>query len=289
MCGIAGLFDLHDSAREHDPAGIAQRMANAMPYRGPDGFDAWGDAEAGIGLGAPAARDRRSVATPAASRCIRPSGRYVITYNGEVYNFQELRAELDRPWPPLSRHLRHRSHAGGLRCDGAGRGGDQRFVGMFAFAAVRPARTGAASGARPSRREAALLDHLDGTLLFGSELRALMAHPSLPPRGRPEAIAAVVRLQLRAGAGDGLPRRVQAAGRRDPLAAARAVSPGHRTLLAHRRRGRAARPQPCSTAAKRSRPVDALLRDAVRRPHDRRRARSARSSRAAPIPRPWWR
>ena len=50
MCGIAGLFDLHDSAREHDPAGTAQRMADAMPYRGPDGFGAWGDEAAGIGL-----------------------------------------------------------------------------------------------------------------------------------------------------------------------------------------------------------------------------------------------
>ena len=91
MCGIAGLLDLRRA--ERDPAGIAQHMADAMPYRGPDGAGAWGDAEAGIGLG-----HRRLAIVDLSPTGAQPmhstDGRYVISFNGEVYNFRALRDEL---------------------------------------------------------------------------------------------------------------------------------------------------------------------------------------------------
>src|SRR6187455_1078568 len=93
MCGIAGLFDLRPSSRHAEPAARAQRMADTMPHRGPDGFGAWGDADAGIGL----AHRRLAIvdlSTTGAQPMHSADGRFVITYNGEVYNFQDLRADL---------------------------------------------------------------------------------------------------------------------------------------------------------------------------------------------------
>ncbi len=190
MCGIAGLFDLHDSAREHDPAGIAQRMANAMPYRGPDGFDAWGDEAAGIGLA-----HRRLAIVDLSDTGKQPmhsaDDRFVITYNGEVYNFQDLRAELTG----LGHSFRGTSDTEVMLSAFMQWGvmeATKRFLGMFAFAVF-------------DRRERVL--HLvrdrvgvkplywtiqNGTLLFGSELRALMAHPSFRREVDPDAIAALV-------------------------------------------------------------------------------------------------
>jgi asparagine synthase (glutamine-hydrolysing) len=93
MCGIAGLFELRDGKGGRDPAAIAQTMVDAIAHRGPDGRDAWGDPEAGIGFG----HGRLAVIdlSPGGAQPMHSSdGRYVITYNGEIYNFQDLRAEL---------------------------------------------------------------------------------------------------------------------------------------------------------------------------------------------------
>jgi asparagine synthase (glutamine-hydrolysing) len=190
MCGIAGLFHLHGSAQQRDPGGVAQRMANAMPYRGPDGFDAWGDPAAGIGLA-----HRRLAIVDLSDTGKQPmhsaDDRFVITYNGEVYNFQDLRAELTG----LGHSFRGTSDTEVMLSAFLQWGvteATRRFVGMFAFAVF-------------DRRERTL--HLvrdrvgvkplywtiqDGTLLFGSELRALMAHPSFQREVDREAIAAVV-------------------------------------------------------------------------------------------------
>lgn len=190
MCGIAGLFDLRASPREAAPAAHAQRMADAMPYRGPDGFDAWGDKAAGIGL----AHRRLAIVdlSPTGAQPMHSADRrYVITYNGEVYNFQDLRAELIA----LGHAFRGTSDTEVMLAVFQQWGiaeGTKRFVGMFAFAVF-------------DRRDRVL--HLvrdrvgvkplywtiqDSTLLFGSELRALMAHPSFRRDVDPDAMAAVV-------------------------------------------------------------------------------------------------
>lgn len=190
MCGIAGLLDLRPSPRETEPAARAQRMADSMPHRGPDGFGAWGDVASGIGL----AHRRLSIVdlSPTGAQPMHSSdGRFVITYNGEVYNFRDLRAELEA----LGHGFRGTSDTEVMLAAFLQWGlteAVKRFVGMFAFAVFD----------RRDRRLHLVRDRLgvkplywtiqDGTLLFGSELRALMAHPSFRRDVDPDALAAVV-------------------------------------------------------------------------------------------------
>lgn len=89
MCGIAGIFDSDISAAV-DP-GLIERMSNAMAHRGPDGSGVW--AQGGIGLG----HRRLSIIDLEGSPQPMHSadGRAVIVFNGEIYNFRELRRELE--------------------------------------------------------------------------------------------------------------------------------------------------------------------------------------------------
>ncbi len=91
MCGIAGIFDPRrsvDSLRRTTTA-----MTAALLHRGPDAGDTWVDGDAGIALG-----HRRLSILDLSPLGAQPmpsaSGRYVLSYNGEVYNFAELRDEL---------------------------------------------------------------------------------------------------------------------------------------------------------------------------------------------------
>ena len=90
MCGITGFFtDKHLNLSE-----LISDMTNTMLKRGPDGHGKWFDDMTGVALG----HRRLSVIDvseaghqPMVSSC----GRYIIVYNGEVYNFKELRLELE--------------------------------------------------------------------------------------------------------------------------------------------------------------------------------------------------
>lgn len=93
MCGIAGLYDLGGGDKESH-AKIGHAMEQAIAHRGPDASDLWQDDNAPltlchrrlaiIDLSADGRQPMRS-----------PTGRYVVTYNGEIYNYQELRTELE--------------------------------------------------------------------------------------------------------------------------------------------------------------------------------------------------
>ena len=94
--------------------GITQAMTATLAHRGPDDADLWIDADAGVALG----HRRLSIIDLSAAGhqpMISACGRFVITYNGEIYNFRELRAELEQRGHALSRPLRHRGAARGAR------------------------------------------------------------------------------------------------------------------------------------------------------------------------------
>ena len=150
-------------------------MADTLRHRGPDDRGAWADPAAGIALG----HRRLSVVDlsplghqPMLSAC----GRYVITFNGEVYNFRLLRAELEEKGHAFRGRSDTEVMLAAVRQWGL-ESAVRRFVGMFAFALWD----------REERRLHLVRDRLgikplyygwcNGVFLFGSELKALRAHP----------------------------------------------------------------------------------------------------------------
>ncbi len=177
MCGIAGLF----VPAGHVEASILQRMTSRIAHRGPDDAGYWIDSAAGVGLG-----HRRLAILDLSPGGHQPmhsaSGRFVIVFNGEVYNFKELRHNLEQEhcapaWRGSSdtEVMLAAIEAWGLTA------AIKRFVGMFAFALWD----------RKERQLHLVRDRLGikplycGWLgekfVFGSELKALRAASQTPP------------------------------------------------------------------------------------------------------------
>ena len=95
MCGITGFFDTSGNKSSEQLTQTARRMATSLRHRGPEDEGVWVDPATGIAL----AHRRLSIIDlspmghqPMHSAC----GRYVITFNGEIYNFKALRQELEQ-------------------------------------------------------------------------------------------------------------------------------------------------------------------------------------------------
>jgi len=88
MCGIAGLINLNG-----DPVSpiILKRMTDAIAHRGPDGDGHWIEGNVGLGHRRLAVLDTSSAGN---QPMVSKNGRYIISYNGEIYNYRELRSEL---------------------------------------------------------------------------------------------------------------------------------------------------------------------------------------------------
>ncbi len=180
MCGIAGYWDRRAATAADALASLAQGAGDAMAHRGPDGDGVWVDADAGIAL----AHRRLAIvdlsptgAQPMASSC----GRYVISYNGEVFNFLELRRELE-----AAGHRFRGTSDTEVMLEGFVRWGVEatvkRLIGMFAFALWD--RTDRSLWLVRDRLGIKPLYYLatDSVVLFGSELKALRALPGWTPR-----------------------------------------------------------------------------------------------------------
>ena len=181
MCGIAGLFDTR-GRREYSRA-LLERMNDVQYHRGPD--------EGGVHLepGVALAHRRLSIIDIATGQqpLSNEDGSVVVVFNGEIYNFRSLVPELEA----LGHRFRTRSDTEVIVHAWAawGRACVQRFRGMFAFALWDRNRRSLflardRMGVKPLFY--GLLD--DGTFLFGSELKALTAHPALPRELDPQAV-----------------------------------------------------------------------------------------------------
>ncbi|MFW5418659.1 asparagine synthase (glutamine-hydrolyzing) [Nocardiopsis sp. CNT-189] len=177
MCGIAGWVDFHRDVRTETP--VLDRMTETMACRGPDDAGTWADARAALGHRRLSVIDLEGGRQPmAADEDGRPLS--CLTYSGEVYNFQELRTEL----AARGHRFRTRSDTevvlrGHLEW---GEGLVDRLNGMFAYALW------------DARRQELLLVRdrmgikplyyfpLSGGAVFGSEPKALLAHPEVPRR-----------------------------------------------------------------------------------------------------------
>ncbi len=138
MCGIVGLWDPDRREGERELRDQVQRMADALRHRGPDDADTWVFPPAGLGLG----HTRLAVIdlSPAGHQpMVSACGRYVVVYNGEIYNFPDLRRDLEHQG---HRFLGH-SDTEVLLAAIAQWGLEEtlgRLLGMFAFAVWDAAR-----------------------------------------------------------------------------------------------------------------------------------------------------
>jgi asparagine synthase (glutamine-hydrolysing) len=177
MCGITGFLTRPASESNDAMAAIVARMSETLALRGPDAQRTWVDDAAGCALG----HRRLSIidlsehgAQPMHSAC----GRFVIVFNGEIYNHRELRAELEaaRAAPPWRGHSDTEILLAAIAHWGLP-GAVARLTGMFAFA-LWDRQAHALSLVRDRLGEKPLYyGWSSGSFLFGSELKALRAHP----------------------------------------------------------------------------------------------------------------
>ncbi len=181
MCGIAGIFDV--AGRRPIDETLVVAMRDAVRHRGPDGEGI--HLEPGVGLG----HRRLSIIDVAGGQqpLGNEDGSVVVIYNGEIYNYQGLIDEL-----------RARGHVFRTHCDTEvvvhaweewGEASVERFNGMFAYALWdRNRRKGFLARDRVGIKPLYYAELGDGQVLFGSELKALLAHPALARDIDPKAV-----------------------------------------------------------------------------------------------------
>jgi asparagine synthase (glutamine-hydrolysing) len=177
MCGLTGYWRASGHSTQEAQA-IVGAMARQITHRGPDDQGVWTDADAGFAL----AHRRLSILDlspqghqPMLSHC----GRYVLAFNGEVYNFAAIREELEQAGvaPAWRGHSDTEVMLAAIAAWGL-EAALKKFVGMFAFA-LWDRETRTLSLARDRLGEKPLYYGWQGeALLFGSELKALKAHPA---------------------------------------------------------------------------------------------------------------
>ncbi|WFL77184.1 amidotransferase 1, exosortase A system-associated [Altererythrobacter arenosus] len=181
MCGIAGIFHA-ETPKPVDPRRV-ERMCDALVHRGPDGAGVW--TGQGIGLG----HRRLSIIDLAGSPQPMHSvdDRAVIVFNGEIYNYRELRRELEKGGVEFNTHgdtevILAAWQRWGTDCL-------RHLDGMFAFAIWdKPKRQLFLARDRLGVKPLFLAPLSDGSLAFASELKGLLAHPLFKRRLDPLAI-----------------------------------------------------------------------------------------------------
>ncbi len=175
MCGIAGFIGRARNGEAEDQ--IAGRMVNAISHRGPDDHGVWVDGEAGIAL----AHRRLSIIdlSPAGHQpMLSHSGRWVIVFNGEIYNHIAIRMELEKTGraPSWRGHCDTEVLLAAITEWGVRRA-IERCVGMFAFALWDRSQRTLVLGRDRMGEKPLYFGWAGRTFLFGSELSALKQHP----------------------------------------------------------------------------------------------------------------
>ena len=191
MCGFAGFLELERHTRTQDIQGIALRMAERLLARGPDADGAWADEQEGIAFG----HRRLSIidtSNAGAQPMAAASGRWVIVYNGELYNTEDMRRSLS------DRAVAFRGHSDTEvlleTIDAIGvEAAATRANGIFAFAAWD----------RQERKLWLVRDRLGvkplywgragSTTLFASQPKAFFGHPNFKPEVDGDALSAYLR------------------------------------------------------------------------------------------------
>lgn len=271
MCGLAGLW--LPNRRLHGDAlnALAAAMGASLQHRGPDDAGVWSDAQAGIAL----AHQRLSILdlSPLGHQPMASSdGRYQLAYNGEIYNFAQLRAALSA----LGHRFRGHSDTEVLLAAIVEWGLEQALAqcnGMFALA-LWDSREQCLQLARDRVGKKPLYYGWAGdTLVFGSELKALWRHPDFDNEVDHDVLTLLLRLGyipapycIHRGAFKLMPGRILRLQAGDIAAGAAAHRPeqAQRPFWDARQAMQSALAQPFQgDAAAAQAQLDALLRDAV--------------------------
>jgi asparagine synthase (glutamine-hydrolysing) len=193
MCGLAGFVAARGGGQQSGLEALASRMSEALRHRGPDDQGVWADPEAGIALG----HRRLSILdlSPAGHQpMFSPSGRFVIVYNGEIYNCEQLRQELLSERAEL--HFRGHSDTEVMLAAFEQFGIEpalKRMNGMFAFALWdRHERTLLLARDRFGEKPL-YYGSAGGVFLFASELKSLRVHPAFRGEIDRDAVACYLR------------------------------------------------------------------------------------------------
>ena len=193
MCGIAGFFCMPECQNEGYALRALHAMAYALAHRGPDGEGCWVDTEARVGF-----LQRRLAILDLTDAGKQPmfsaSGRYVIVYNGEIYNHLALRRALEA----RNAALVWRGHSDtetllALLDEFGVEGSLRRLAGMFAFALWDRSERKLYFARDRMGEKPLYYARMGQGLLFGSELKALWAYPGFSPAIDNAAVAAYMR------------------------------------------------------------------------------------------------
>lgn len=171
MCGITGIFNING---EPVSVNILQKMTDSLSHRGPDGEGVWTEGFAGLGHRRLAIIDL----SPLGSQPMQnDSGDFIITYNGELYNYMNLKVELEA----LGYKFHSKTDTEVILKSFEAWGSDcvHKFNGMFAFA-IWDRKKSAIFIARDRYGIKPLYYFFkNGKLIFASEIKALLQHPEI--------------------------------------------------------------------------------------------------------------
>lgn len=190
MGGLAGFYQSRD--RGYDRQAVLKNMTMRLAHRGPDQENHWIDPHSGIALG-----HRRSAILDLSEHAQQPmrshSGRLTLIFNGRCYNYRQMRTELSAYQPCVWRGnsdtevLLEAMDAWGVEKT------LQKMCGMFALVVWDHQRSTLTLARDRMGENPLYFGWSEGALLFGSELKALKAHPSFQSELNPGAVDTMLR------------------------------------------------------------------------------------------------
>lgn len=190
MCGIAGFIQCGGGNQESLNA-VLHSMTSRLAHRGPDADGYWLDSQCGVALG-----HRRLSVLDLSAAGAQPmqssSRRFVITFNGEIYNFSDLREELEALGHRFRGHSDTEVMLAGFDQWGVA-STTERLNGMFAFAVWDKDTQVLILGRDRMGEKPLYFGWMNNCFLFASELKAISAHPRFEANVDTNAVAAYVR------------------------------------------------------------------------------------------------
>ncbi len=188
MCGFIGYFS--NDPVSYDREAVLDRMGEAIAHRGPDSKGSFLDGKAALGFRRLSIIDLEGGHQPIHSEC----GRYVIIFNGEIYNYKELREALIKDFgctfatnsdteTILQTYLKY------------GKKTASRLRGMFAFVIYDKEKQSFYGARDYFGIKPFYYAHMNGTFLFGSEIKGFLPHPAFEKAINPDALKLYLEFQ----------------------------------------------------------------------------------------------